>query len=72
MGNFEPRLAMPAGVVKDEHDGAIDAGPGLSREAFEQRREERLRDAVVHIPEGFARRSRQKVSPVAGGTKAVT
>ena len=51
---------MPAGVVKDEHDGAINAGPGLSREAFKQRRDERLRSAVVHIPEGLARRRRDE------------
>ncbi len=67
IGNFQPRLTMPAGVVEDEHDGAIDAGPGLSRQAFEQRREERLRDAVARIPEGLARRRRDEggvVEPV--------
>ncbi len=67
IGNFQPRLAMPAGVVEDEHDGQINAGPRLSREAFKQRRKERLRDAVVHIPEGLARRRREEgcdVEPV--------
>ena len=33
---------------------------GLSREGFEQRLEERLRDAVMHIPEGFACRGRHE------------
>src|SRR5208283_511737 len=51
---------MPAGVVDDEHDRAVDAGLGLAREGLEQRRKERLRDAVVHIPEGFAARRRDE------------
>ena len=33
---------MPAGVVENEHDGSINASARLSREGFEQRREERL------------------------------
>ena len=45
---------MPAGVVENEHDGSINASARLSREGFEQRGEERLRNAIVHIPKGFA------------------
>jgi hypothetical protein len=60
IGHAQTRLAMPAGVVEDEHDGAVDAGLGFAREGFEQRREKRLRDAVVHIPEGLAARRRDK------------
>ncbi len=53
-------LAVPAGVVDDEHDRAIDAGLGFAREGLEQRREKRLRDAVVHVPEGLAARRRDE------------
>jgi len=56
IGHAQSRLAVPASVVNDEHDGAVDAGLGFAREAFEQRGEEGFRDAVVHIPEGFAAR----------------
>lgn len=60
VGHGQARLAMPAGVVEDEHDGAIDAGPSFAREGFEQRREKGFRDAVVHIPEGLAARRRDE------------
>ena len=51
---------MPAGVVENEHDGSVDAGAGFARESFEQRGEERLRDAVMHIPERLAARWRDE------------
>ena len=58
---------MPSGVVEDENDGSMKAGAGLACEGFEQRLEERLRDAVMHIPEGLAARGRHEggdVEPV--------
>jgi len=67
IGNAQSHLAMPAGVVDDEHDRALDAGLGFAREGFEQRGEEGFRDAVVHIPEGLAARRRDEgghVEPV--------
>ena len=39
IGHAQARLAMPAGVVDDEHDRALDAGLRLARENVEQRRE---------------------------------
>lgn len=33
---------------------------GFAREGFEQRREKRFRDAIMHIPEGLAARRRDK------------
>ncbi len=56
----QSRFAMPAGVVEHEHDGSIDAGLRLACEGFEQRCKERLRDAVMHIPEGLAARRRDE------------
>jgi len=54
VGNVEPHLVMPTGVVDDEHDGSLAAGAGLFREARQQRREEAFQDAVMHIPDGLA------------------
>ena len=51
---------MPAGVVENEHDGSAGASAGLAREGFEQRGEERLRHAVVHVPKGLAARRRDE------------
>ena len=51
---------MPSGVVEDENDGSMKASAGLACEGFEQRLEERLRDAVMHIPEGLATRGRHE------------
>jgi hypothetical protein len=51
---------MPSGVVEDENDGSMKASAGLACEGFEQRLEERLRDAVMHIPEGLACRGRHE------------
>ena len=56
----QTRLAMPARVIDDEHDGAVDAGLRFACEGLEQRRKKRFRDAVVHIPEGFAARRRDE------------
>lgn len=64
VGHAQSCLAMPAGVVDDEHDGAIDAGLGFAREGFEQRRKKRFRDAVVHIPEGLAARRRDEAGDI--------
>ena len=58
--DMEPRFAMPTGVVENEHDGSINAGFGLACKGFEQRRKERLRHAVVHIPKCFAARRRDE------------
>jgi hypothetical protein len=58
--DMEPRFAMPAGVVENEHDGSASAGGGLARKGFEQRRKERLRHAVMHIPKGLAARWRDE------------
>jgi hypothetical protein len=60
IGHAQTRFAMPAGVVEHEHDRAIDAGLRFACEGCEQRRKKRLRDAVVHIPEGLAARRRDK------------
>ena len=51
---------MPACIVENENDGSVKTRAGLSREGFEQRLEERLRDAIMHIPEGFACRGRHE------------
>lgn len=51
---------MPTGVVENEHDGSINAGFGFARKGFDQRRKERLRHAVVHIPKCFAARRRDE------------
>ena len=58
--NIEPRFAVSVGVVANEHDGLIVASSSLSRKSFEQRRKERLRHAVVHIPKCFAARWRDE------------
>jgi len=54
---------MHPALSEDENDGSMKASAGLACEGSEQRLEERLRDAVMHIPEGLAAR---------GDTKAVT
>ncbi len=60
VGDMEARFAMPAGVVENEHDGSASAGAGLAGKGFEQRRKERLRHAVMHIPKGLAARWRDE------------
>ena len=60
IGHVQARLSMPAGVVENEHDGSVDTGSSLSREGFEQRGEEWLRHAVVHIPKSLAARRRDE------------
>ena len=60
VGNREPRLGMPARVVKNEKDDAPDARAGLLGEGVEERLEERLGDAVRDIPEGLAGRRRDE------------
>src|SRR3954471_9450842 len=46
---------VPAGAVEPEHDDAIPSRPGLTGKQRQQRRKERLRDPVRHVPEGLAR-----------------
>jgi hypothetical protein len=58
--DMEPRFAMPTGVVENEHDGLNNTRAGLARKDFEQRRNERLRHAVVRIPKCFATRWRDE------------
>src|SRR5271166_1949698 len=58
---------MPSGVVEDEDDGSITSSAGLSGKGGEQRVEERLGDAVMHVPKHFAGRGRDEgghVQPV--------
>ena len=57
------RCAVPAGVVQPEHDDAIPSRPGLTRKQRQQRRKERLGDAVRYV---------QNTSPEVGCTKADT
>jgi len=45
---------VPAGAVEPEHDDAIPSRPGLTRKQRQQRRKERLGDAVRDGPEGLA------------------
>ena len=54
VGDGEPRLGVPAGVVDREDDGALSPGAGLAGEEGEERREERLRHPVGEVPEGLA------------------
>ena len=66
-GYAQASFAMPTGVVENEQDGSINASAGLACKSFEQRGEERLRHAVVHIPKGLATRRRNEgghVEPV--------
>src|SRR5215213_935744 len=66
------RLSVPAGAVEPEHDDAIPSRPGLTGKQGQEPCEERLGHPVRHVPEHLARRSRPKVSPEGGCTKAVT
>ena len=59
-GHAQASFAMPTGVVENEHDGSINASAALACKSFEQRGEERLRHAVVHIPKGLAARRRDE------------
>ena len=59
-GHVQASFAMPTGVVENEHDGSINASAALACKSFEQRGEERLRHAVVHIPKGLAARRRDE------------
>ena len=49
------RCGVPAGTVQPEHDDAILSRPGLTGKQGQERGEERLGDAVRHIPEHLAR-----------------
>ena len=55
VGDGEPRLGAPAGVVEREDNGAIPTGAGLAGEQGEEREErleERLGYPVGEVPEG--------------------
>ena len=54
---------VPTGAVELEHDDAIPSCPGLARKQGQEPCEERLGDAVRHVPEHLAE---------IGCTKAVT
>src|SRR5690349_13145366 len=45
LGDGQPGLRVPAGVVEDEDDDPVATGPGLAGEEGEERLEERLRHA---------------------------
>ena len=62
VGHREAGLGVPAGAVEHEEDDAVAAGPGLAGEEREDVLEKRLVDAARY----------QKLSPVAGETKAMT
>ena len=51
LGNREPRLAMPPGIVEDENDAALLACADRLGEVGQQLFEERLADAVRQIPD---------------------
>lgn len=55
-GHVEVWLCMPSGIVQQQQDDAILAGPGLCGEQRQQGFEQRLGDAVGEIPERFAAR----------------
>src|SRR3954463_7706823 len=48
------RLSVPAGAVEPEHDDAIPSRPGLTGKQGQEPCEERLGDAVRHVPEHLA------------------
>jgi hypothetical protein len=48
------RCGVPAGAVQPKHDDAIPSRPGLTRKQGQERREERLGDAVRDVPEHLA------------------
>jgi hypothetical protein len=52
--NSQVGRGVPAGVVKPEHDDALPSRPGLAGKQRQQRREERLGDAVRYVPEHLA------------------
>jgi len=62
--NSQPRFAMPASVVDHENDGSVNASAGFTRKKV----------SSSASKNGFDTPSNkyQKVSPVAGDTKAVT
>ena len=64
IGHGEAGRAVPAGVVEHEHDDPLRPGAGLAREE---------REHVLEVARGKTPVERyQKLSPVAGETKAVT
>src|SRR5690349_2820154 len=55
LGDGQPGLRVPAGVVEDEDDDPVATGAGLAGEEGEERLEERLRHPVRQVPEDLAR-----------------
>src|SRR3954462_3417679 len=55
LGDGQPGLRVPAGVVEDEDDDPVATGPGFAGEEGEERLEERLRHPVRQVPEDLAR-----------------
>src|SRR3954465_6095744 len=55
LGDGQPGLRVPAGVVEDEDDDPVATGPGLAGEEGEERLEERLQHPVRQVPEHLAR-----------------
>lgn len=58
--NIEIALAMPSGVIENEHYDAVATGSGFFGERRQQGFEERLRNTVGNIPEAFAGGGRDK------------
>src|SRR3954467_1939107 len=48
------RRGVPAGVIELKHDDALASRPGLAGKQGQERGEERLGDAVRHVPESLA------------------
>ena len=60
LGNVQASLAVPAGIVEHQDDGSLRPSARFPRKHCQQRGKERLRDAVMQVPEGFAARRRDK------------
>src|SRR3954471_3597238 len=55
LGDGQPGLRVPAGVVEDEDDDPVATGAGFAGEEGEERLEGRLRHPVRQVPEDLAR-----------------
>jgi hypothetical protein len=55
LGHDQVRRGVPAGVVEQKRDHALASRSSLAGKERQQRGEERLGDAVRHVPEGLAR-----------------
>jgi hypothetical protein len=52
--DVQSRLAMPAGIIENKHDGPVHTRASFAREQFEHLLEERLRHTVGDVPKGLA------------------